>query len=159
MRPILLGVGRHHIEDVAHSLWCGGDDVEIPLVESGIVFVDLKLEFAAQVHLGDLVDRVYGRGTLDARKDPPHLRDHALGALWRVVGILTLVPRTPEIHAIFGEEVELRIDPGLGDRVDWGVGTGLVGLICISHLPSLEQSIPSMNGGTTPHRMLAPDQH
>ena len=122
---VVDAVGGHEVEHVAHVLHGRGDDVEVLAPGAGLVLLQLQVEGAHQLGVGDDVDRVDGLHVLEATAHRPRRLGERGVAVGGVVGVLALAPGPTEVHVHLGSVLEHRVEPLLGEGVDGGRGAGL----------------------------------
>ncbi len=144
-RPVVAGLRRHQVEDLADALRGRRDHVEVAQVVAGIGRGDLEPQFRRDVGLSDFVDLVDGLLGSQRVDDLLGLVDVAGVTGRRVVADLADAALDAHPDRGVGVEVDHRRDPVLRDLVDGRARTdGLFG-----HAPSLRLVT---HGGATPRR-------
>ena len=120
LRPVLVGIARHQVENAAGALEGRGDDVERAEVVVGFVAFALGVEAFEHHIAGDAVAIVFGLGALEVAAGGFAQGGAGVAAVGREVGQPRLRPRQPKAGGEVGVQRGEGADIGVGDVGDLG---------------------------------------
>ena len=118
LRPVLVGIAGHEVENAAGVLEGRGDDVEGAEVVVGFVAFALGVEALEHHIAGDAVAVVFGLGAFQVAAGGFAQGGARVAAVGREVGQLRLRPRQPKAGGEVGVQRGEGADVGVGDVGD-----------------------------------------
>jgi hypothetical protein len=115
--PIVIGVGGHQVEYVAHRLQRRGDHIEVADIQSGVVQFDLQTEPLAHSRNRDVVDFVGRGGVVQLVQRRPCGFDTGAHTVGGVVGDVVIVAEDAHFRCRAWVKRRERVEIAFGDGV------------------------------------------
>ena len=156
-RPILVGVGGHQVEHVAHRLQRRRDHVQVADIQPCIVQLDLQTEPFTHRRDGHPVDVVNRAGSVELSQRRSGRIDPGRDPVGRVVGDVVFVTDDAHFRCCAWVQRGEGLEVAFGDGVDGGGGlTKVVGGECVAlvrvagPIPLGEPLLPLLGGAVGP---------